>query len=114
MLNHQPYARSFLPESLRQNFLSSSYGALDQLKQLLNDSPAPIEPTTGVQIAQMLRAIREGASTYALDRIAHLAADIEVYLTSSEAYGPGGELRNLVLGSQIEELQQRFREAPAE
>jgi len=111
MLNHQPHARSLPPKSTRQRFLSSSLGALDELKRLLIDSPAPIEPTTGAQIAQMLRAIREGASTHALDRIAHLAANIEMYLTSSEAYGPGSELRNFVLGSQIEELQKRFVEA---
>src|SRR5687767_13168041 len=114
MLNHQAYARSSAPKSPRQRFLSSSSGALDELKQLLIDAPAPIEPTTGTQIAQMLRAIREGASSYSLDQIAHLAASIEMYLTSSEAYGPGGELRNFVLGSQLEELQEHFEEASAE
>jgi hypothetical protein len=62
----------------------------------------------------MLRVIRDGALTYALDRITHVAANIEMYVTSSEAYGPGGELRNFVLGSQIEELQKRFEEASAE
>src|SRR5687767_7825794 len=84
MLNHQPYAGSAPPKAHRQRFLSSSSGALDELKRLVIGSPAPIEPTTGAQIAQMLRAIREGASSYSLDRIAHLAANIEVYLTSSE------------------------------
>ena len=82
--------------------------------RLLIESPAPIEPRVGAQIAQMLRAIREGASTYDLDRIARAAANIEMYLTSSEAYLPGNELRNFVLGTQIEELQKRFEEASAE
>jgi hypothetical protein len=110
VLNHQPYAQSPPVKSLRQRFLSSSSGSLAELKRLLLESPAPIEPTTGTQIAQMLRAIREGASCYALDRIAQFAANIEMYLTSSEAYGPGSELRNFVLGSRIEELQKRFEE----
>jgi hypothetical protein len=114
MLNHQSDVRSSPPGSLRQRFLSSSSGALAQLKQLLIDSPSPIEPNTGAQIAQMLRAIREGASTHALDRIARIAANIEIYLTSSEAYGPGGELRNFVLGTKIEELQKRFEQATTE
>jgi hypothetical protein len=113
MLNHQPYARSLPPKSLRQRFLSSSSGVLSELKQLLVGSRAPIEPATGAQIAQMLRAIREGASTHALDRIAHFIASIEMYLASSEAYGPGGELRNFVLGAQIERLQRYFEEASA-
>ena len=114
MLNHQPYAERSPPTSLRQRYLTSSSAALGELKRLLIESPAPIEPPVGAQIAQMLRAIREGASTYALDRIAHISASIEMNLISSEAYGPGSELRNLVFGSQIEELQRHFEKASAE
>jgi hypothetical protein len=114
MLNHQPFAQPPPPKSLRQRYLSSSSDVLGELKRLLIDAPAPIEPSVGAQIAQILAAIREGASTYAFDGIAHLAADLEMYLTSSQAYGPGGELRNFFLGSQIEELQKRFGEASAE
>jgi len=114
VLNYQPYAQSSPPKSPRQRFLCNSSDALAELRRLLLESPAPIEPTTGTQIAQMLRALREGASTYALDPIAQFAANIELYLTSSEAYGPGSELRNFVLGSRIEELQKRFEDASAE
>jgi hypothetical protein len=114
MLNHQAYANPPPAKSARQRFLSSSSDVLDELRQLLIDSSSPIEPAIGAQIAQMLRAIREGASSHFLDRIAHFSADIEMYLTSSEAYGPDGELRNFVLSSQIEELQKHFEEALAE
>jgi hypothetical protein len=114
MFSQHLYAGPVAASSLRQRFLDSSSGVLDELNKLLLDSPAPIDPTTGAQIAQTLRAIREGAVTYALDRIAQDAANMEMYLTSSEAYGPDGNLRNFVLGSRIEDLQRRFASATEE
>ena len=114
MLSQQLFAKPAAPGALRQRFVRSSSGVLEELKKLLLDSPIPIEPSTGVQIAQTLRAIREGAATYALDRIAQDAANMEMYLTSSEAYGPDGDLRNFVLSSRIEDLQRRFASATEE
>jgi hypothetical protein len=113
MLDRESHSSPGTAAPLRERFLRSSSRALGELKQLLMESPQPIEPSTGAQVAQMLRAIREGAAAHGLDRVARAAAPIEMYLTSSEAYGPGGELRNQVLASQIAELQKRFSEPSA-
>jgi hypothetical protein len=88
----------------KQRFLGSISGVLGELMELLLGSHEPIPPDTGAQIAQMLRAIREGASSHELDDIAHTTVHIETYLISGEPYGPGGDLRNVVLASTIERL----------
>lgn len=97
----------------KERLLSSVSGVLGELKQLLLSSRDPIAPDTGAQIAQMLRAIREGASIHALDDIAHCAIDIEMYLISREPYGPHGAMRNVVLSSQVDELIERVAVAMA-
>ena len=104
MLN--PHDKEFLEaaQATRRRFMSSAVGSLTELKLLLRDMPHPIEAGTGAQIAQMLRAIREAASNFQMDAIAHSAANIEMYLLSCEFYGLSGELRNFVLGSRVEEL----------
>lgn len=111
MLNHHEYGGAPAPQSSPQRFLASTAGTLSELKTLLIDPPCPIEAGTGAQIAQMLRAIREAAGTFGLDAISRSAARIETYLLSNEAYVAGGSLRNFVLGSQIDDLQDLVTEA---
>ena len=95
----------------KQKFLDSVYGVLCELQKLLLAATEPISPDTGAQIAQMLRAIREGASTHELDHIAHTTINIEMYLISGEPYGPNGALRNVVLRSRVQELLQQVADA---
>src|SRR5690349_8721282 len=104
MLHQQQPATPTETQMSKQRFLDSVSGVLGELRELLLDSGEPIAPDTGAQIAQMLRAIREGASSHELDDIAHTSVPIELYLISGEPYGPGGERRNVVLASEIERL----------
>ena len=102
-----------VPQSPRQRFLASASGGLAELKALLIDVQSPIGPGTGAQIAQMLRAIREAASNFALTPIVRAAAEIETYLLSSQAYGASGALPNALLDSKIEALYQHVADAMA-
>jgi len=111
MFDHPSSSAPTSTPSGKQRFLGSVSGVLRELKGLLDSSRDPIAPDTGAQLAQLLRAIREGASTHELDDIAHSTVPIERCLTSSELYGPDGNRRNVVLGSMIKELMTRVADA---